>query len=50
MIIGGTDMYKVTIVWHDGTKTVTDECDTYSLIRALEKCEIKSFKVELDYH
>lgn len=43
-------MYKVTIEWYDGTKKVTDECDLYSLMRALEKCEIKSFKVEIAYN
>lgn len=41
--------YKITIVYNDGKKEVikTDCADTYGLMRSLEKCEIKSFKLEL---
>lgn len=41
--------YKITIVYNDGTReSAKENCvNTYGLMRALEKCEIKSFKVEL---
>lgn len=41
--------YKITLVYNDGNNEVinTDCADTYGLMRSLEKCEIKSFKIEL---
>ena len=42
-------MYKVTVVKPDGVQQteLTENPDCYSLMRALEKCEIKSFIVSL---
>lgn len=43
-------MYKVTICRNDGKKQTlkeSDDWDFYGLTRALDKCEIKSFTVEL---
>lgn len=41
--------YKVTIVFNDGSRTSekVEMPNTYDLMRALDKCEIKSFKIEL---
>lgn len=43
--------YKITIVHYDGRresyKTEPGDPNLYGLMRALEKCEIKSFKIEL---
>lgn len=41
--------YKISIVYNDGKKEVakTNFADTYGMMRSLEKCEIKSFKIEL---
>lgn len=44
------DSYKITVYFYDGTRQVLkDDTDTdlYSLCRAVDKCEIKAFKVEL---
>lgn len=42
-------MYKITIVNNDGTRetTKTDSPNLYGLMRWVDKCEIKSFKIEL---
>lgn len=42
-------MYKFTITHNNGKRqTLTDdEADVCSLMRLLDRCEIKSFKVEL---
>lgn len=41
--------YKITIVYNDGIRKSFKEdfVNAYGLMTALEKCEIKSFKVEL---
>ena len=42
-------MYRVIVLNNDGTQRneVVDEPDFYSLSRAVDKCEIKSFTVAL---
>lgn len=40
-------MYKITVIHHDGHPEILEELDLYALTRALDKCEIRSFKVEL---
>lgn len=42
-------MYLITLSYFDGScKTFkTDDFDHYTLIRMVEKCEIKSYTVEL---
>ncbi len=43
-------MYKITITFYDGTREVWrhTHLNDYELSRAIDKCEIKSYKVELD--
>lgn len=44
-------MYKITIGYNDGSREIvrhTQILDTYGLTRAVDKCEIKYFRVELD--
>lgn len=43
-------IHKITIVKNDGKRQTLkddDDCDLFGLIRAVEKCEIKSFTVSL---
>lgn len=42
-------MYRVIVLNNDGTQQneAVDEIDFYSLSRAVDKCEIKSFTVAL---
>lgn len=42
-------MFKINVTWPDGhTSTLEDpDIQLYDLGRALEKCEIKAFKVTL---
>lgn len=42
-------MYKITIVNNNGTREITKEDfpNLYGLMRSVDKCEIKSFKIEL---
>ena len=40
-------MYWIIVEFPDGQKESYYDVDAYSLWRALDKCEIKSFKVQL---
>lgn len=40
-------MYRITVIFHDGHREILEDLDLYALTRALDKCEIKSFKVQL---
>lgn len=40
-------MYKITVVDPDGHFEILEDLDLYALTRSLDKCEIRSFKVEL---
>lgn len=42
-------MYKIELILPSGEKNVFEDetLDCYSLVRSLEKCVIKSFKVSL---
>lgn len=40
-------MYKITITLPDGRRVREDTAASYDLFRALEKCEIVKFEVEL---
>lgn len=40
-------MYKITITLSDGRRVRDDSAGVYELFRALEKCEIVKFEVEL---
>lgn len=40
-------MYEVEIEYPDGSKTIYLSFDHYTLMRALDKCEIKSFTIRL---
>lgn len=42
-------VYKITLVNNDGTKEKieTDSPNLYELMRWVDKCEIKSFTIEL---
>ena len=40
-------MYSITVEFPNGHKETSTEYDICSLWRALDKCEIKSFKVQL---
>lgn len=41
--------YKISLSFSDGSRDIykTDDPNLYGLMTALDKCEIKSFKIEL---
>lgn len=40
-------MYKITITLPDGRRVRDDSAGLYDLLRALEKCEIVKYEIEL---